>query len=361
MSRHVERINRLRHSLHKEQLDALLVTDAANVTYLSGFTGDSSWLLVGRDHVWLVTDGRYTEQAAAEAPHCEVVRRKDSLVAAVAELCPTAAVRTLGFSPDELTYGAYTKLVESLEGVEAVARKDLVENLRAVKDDEEIEAIRRAVRAADEAFMRIRGRLSPGGTEREVANALEFEMRGLGARKSSFELIVAARQRSSLPHAYATDAEIAPGDPVLIDWGAQVGTYCSDATRVLFLGAPSAQWREVYSAVLKAQRVAIEALSPGVPTKEVDAVARRAIAEAGYGERFAHGLGHGVGLKVHEKPALGEKAEDTLAEGMVVTIEPGIYIPGWGGVRLEDLVVVRRDGPEVLTSVPKSLEEAILT
>jgi len=330
------------------------------VTYLSGFTGDSSWLLVGRDHVWLVTDGRYTEQAAAEAPHCEIVRRTNSLAKTVAELSQRAGAATLGFSPDELTYAAYTTLAEALEKVELAPKKGLVENLRAIKDEDEIEAIRRAVRVADQAFATIRGQLSPGMTEREVANALEFEMRRLGARKGSFEIIVAARERSSLPHAYATDATIAPGDPVLIDWGAQVDLYCSDATRVLFLGAPTRKWREVYAAVLEAQKLATEALAPGVAAKEVDAVARRVLAEAGYGECFAHGLGHGVGLKVHEKPGLGEKSEDTIAEGMVVTVEPGVYIPGWGGVRLEDTVVVRRDGPEILTSVPKSLEEAIL-
>ena len=360
MSRHEERIGRLRHAFRREGLDALLVAGDANVTYLSGFSGDSSYLLVGLDRAWLITDGRYTEQAAAEAPHCEVERQKTTLAKKTAEVFTSSGAKSLGFSPAELTVAVHGDLVEALDGVVPAAAKDLVEKLRQVKDEDEIERIRRAAEVADAAFRAIRARLAPGQTEAEVASDLEHEMRKLGARKASFDTIVAARQRSSLPHAQPTDQPIAPGDAVLIDWGARRDLYCSDCTRVLFLTAPNARWREVYGAVRRGQQLALEAVRPGAALRDVDDAARRHIAEAGLGESFSHGLGHGVGLCVHEGPGLNTRAEGTLAEGMVVTIEPGVYLPGWGGVRIEDLVVVRKDGPEVLSSLPKDLEAAIL-
>jgi Xaa-Pro aminopeptidase len=361
VSRHAERLSRLRHALRQAGLDALLVAEPANVTYLSGFRGDSSWLLAGIDHTWLITDGRYTEQAAAEAPHCEIVRHTESLARSAADLAGGSGVKALGFAPAALSFAVHGELCEALDGrVEVVPRKGLVERLREVKDPEEIERIREAAHVADAAFVAIRSRLSPGSSEREVANALELEMRSLGARKGSFDAIVAARERSSLPHAQATDAVIAPGDAVLIDWGAELDLYCSDCTRVVFLTAPTERWREVYGVVRRAQQRAIETIRPGVELRQVDAAARELIAEAGYGENFSHGLGHGVGLRVHEAPTLNHRAEGQLAEGMVVTVEPGIYLPGWGGVRIEDLVVVREDGAQVLSSVAKDLDAAIM-
>lgn len=360
MSRHAERLDKLRHAMRQEGLDLFLVADVANVTYLTGFRGDSSYLLLSRDKAWLITDGRYTEQAAAEARQCEVVQHTVSLVKSCAELANASGGRALGFEPNVLTVAAHTDLVKELRGVEAVAKKGLVEKLRQVKDRGEIEAIRRAAALADEAFRKVRSRLGPGRTEAQVANDLEFEMRRRGARKGAFDAIVAARRRSSLPHARASQAAIAAGDPVLVDWGAELDLYCSDCTRMVFLKPPSARWRKVYQTVLVAQEKAIGAIRAGVAAKEVDAVAREHIAAAGHGEDFKHGLGHGVGLRVHEGPALSSRSEDTLAEGMVVTVEPGIYLAGWGGVRIEDLVVVRRDGAEVLSSLPKTLEAAIL-
>jgi Xaa-Pro aminopeptidase len=229
-----------------------------------------------------------------------------------------------------------------------------------VKDAEEIARIRAAAALADAAFQAICSRLAAGRTEAEVANELEFEMRRRGARKGSFEAIVAAGARSSLPHAQATRAVIGPRDPVLFDWGAELDLYCSDCTRVVFLKPPGRKWRRIYEAVRVAQQKAIAALRPGASCKEVDGVARTHIAKAGHRNDFRHGLGHGVGLRVHEAPTLGMRSEDTLAEGMVVTVEPGIYLAGWGGVRIEDTVVVRRDGAEVLSSLPKTLEAAIL-
>ncbi len=360
MSRHTERLDKLRHALHQEGLDLLLVAEVANVTYLTGFRGDSSWLLLGQDKAWLVTDGRYTEQAEAEAPDCEVVRHTVSLAKSTAELANASGGKTLGFEANVLTVATHGDLAKELQGVEAVPKKGLVEKLRRVKDEEEIERIRRAVALADGAFRKVRSRLGAGQTEAQVANSLEFEMRRRGARKGAFDAIVAARHRSSLPHAQATQATIAAGDPVLVDWGAELDLYCSDCTRMVFLKAPAARWRRVYQTVLAAQEKAIAAIRAGASGKEVDAAAREHIAGAGHGDDFKHGLGHGVGLRVHEGPTLSMRSEDTLAEGMVVTVEPGIYLAGWGGVRIEDLVVVRRDGAEVLSSLPKTLEAAIL-
>jgi Xaa-Pro aminopeptidase len=360
VSRHEARLDQFRHTLRQEGLDAYLVADSGNVTYLCGFSGDSSYLLVSPERAWLITDGRYTEQAAAEAPHCEVVRHKVSLAKTTADLAASSGAKSVGFAPAELSVAAHGDLTEGLGSVEAVPRKGLVEKLREVKDDEEIERIRRAAELALTAFRNIRSQIIPGRTEAAVATDLDYEMRKLGARKPSFDTIVAARQRSSLPHAQATQAVIAPGDAVLVDWGAERDLYCSDCTRVLFLTAPNARWREIHGLVRRAQEAAIAAARPGVPFRDVDDAARRTIADGGYGDNFAHGVGHGVGLRVHEGPALNARAEGKLAEGMVVTIEPGIYLPGWGGVRIEDLIVVRGDGAEVLAPLPKDLEAAIL-
>jgi len=360
VSRHAERLDKLRHALRQEGLDLFLVSEGANVTYLTGFTGDSSWLLVSQDHAWLVADGRYTEQAAAEAPQCEVVRHTVSLAKSSAELANGSGAKTLGFEPNVLTVATHGDLTKELQGVEAVPGKKLVETLRQVKDEDEIERVRRAAALADAAFRTVRSGLAPGLSEAQVANDLEYEMRRLGARKPSFESIIAARQRSSLPHARATDAVLAAGDPVLVDWGAEVDLYCSDCTRMVFLGAPDARWREIHEIVREAQALALAAIGAGVAGRDVDAAARTHIAQAGYGDAFKHGLGHGVGLRVHEGPTLSARSDDTLAEGMVVTVEPGIYVAGWGGVRIEDVAVVRKDGAEVLSSLPKTLEAAIL-
>jgi len=383
VSRHAERLDKLRHALRQEALDLLLVSEGGNVTYLTGFRGDSAYLLLDQGHAWLIADGRYTEQAAAEAPQCEVVRQTASLVKSSAELANASGGKTLGFEPNVLTVATHGDLTKELQGVEAVPKKGLVEKQRQVKDEEEIERIRAAVALADAAFRSVvggvsivggvatrrvsrdgdippTGGLAAGVSEAQVANHLEYEMRRLGARKPSFESIVAARQRSSLPHAQATHAAIGAGDPVLIDWGAELDLYCSDCTRMAFLGAPDARWREIYEIVREAQALAIAAIRAGVAGRDVDAAARTHITQSGYGDAFKHGLGHGVGLRVHEGPTLSARSEDTLAEGMVVTVEPGIYIAGWGGVRIEDLVVVRSDGPEVLSSLPKALEAAIL-
>jgi len=355
-----QRIDCLRYALRQEPVDAFLVSDPANVTYLTGFRGDDSYLLLDQDHLFLVTDSRYTEQAAAEAPQCEIVKRDGSIIKETAKAFGRLGAKSLGIEAASMSVSSFRDLAEALEGVEPLPKKGLVEKLREVKDEGEIERIRKAAALADATLTALRGQIVPGMTEREVANRIDFSLREAGARRPSFEPIVAARQRSSLPHAQATDARLAPGDAVLIDWGAERDLYSSDCTRMFFLAAPDARWREVYATVRRAQELAIEAIRAGAGLREVDAVARQHISQAGYGSNFGHGLGHGVGLRVHESPSMNERAEGTLAAGMVVTVEPGIYLPGWGGVRIEDLVVVRQEGAEVLTSLPKELDAVIL-
>ncbi|MFW6162263.1 MAG: M24 family metallopeptidase [Planctomycetota bacterium] len=360
MSAHPQRVDRLRQALQDKGLPNLLVSDEANVTYLTGFTGDSTWLLVTEDRQRLLTDSRYTEQAGHEAPQCELVERKETLVKALGETLAQAEVSRLAFEADALAYATYEEIAEELDGVELLPARDLVEGLRQTKDETEVERVREAIAVAEGAFEEVVAALAAGQSERQVAVTLDHALRRRGARKGSFEACVAARERSSLPHAQPTDAVIQPGDTVLIDWGAEVDLYCSDCTRTLFLSRPDSRWLEIYGVVLAAQRKAIDAIRPGMELKAVDAVAREHIAAAGYGERFGHGLGHGIGLRVHEQPRLSRQAEGTVAAGNVVTVEPGIYIPGWGGVRIEDVIVVREDGAEVLTSLPSDLEAVIL-
>lgn len=360
MSVHDERVARLRHTLREQEIQAVLVTDVANVTYLTGFRGDDSALVLTDGRQWFITDSRYTEQAAAEAPQCELVQRTESLIKAAAEVLERSGATSLAVEGDALSYANYVRLADALDGVEPVPKENLVEALREVKDEDEIERIRQAVAVAEAAFRDVTSQLAAGQSELAVATALDNAMRRRGARKAAFESIVAARERSSLPHAQATDARIEPGDAVLFDWGAERDLYCSDTTRVVFLAPPGDRWRQVYTTVLDAQRKAIGAIRAGAAMKDVDAAARDHIADAGHGDHFGHGLGHGVGLRVHERPSVNQRADATLAEGMVITVEPGIYLPGWGGVRIEDLVCVRKDGAEVLTTLPKDLDAMVL-
>ncbi|MBL7223178.1 MAG: aminopeptidase P family protein [Candidatus Brocadiae bacterium] len=361
MSRHAERTDRLRRVLREHSLELLFVCHPANVTYLTGFRGDSSHLLVGHDHLWFITDSRFAEQAQAEAPGCEVVEHQNSLIKQTAATAASTGLRRLAFEEAHLTCASHRELGAELPSMALEPTKDLVENLRAVKDREEQNLIRKTAAAADAAFADVVADIRPGRTELDVASRLEYAMQQHGCRKPSFDTIVAAGPRASLPHAESTHAEIQPGDPVLVDWGGVRDLYCSDATRVVHPTEPDDLWREVYTIVLAAQERAIQAIRDGVPIRDVDAAARSHIADAGYGGHFGHGLGHGVGLQVHEAPRLHAKSDGILSEGMVVTIEPGIYLPGQGGVRIEDLVLVCQDGPEILTTAPKNIETACLS
>ncbi|TQR84659.1 M24 family metallopeptidase [Mycobacterium hodleri] len=356
-----QRRARLRRRLAAADLDAMLVTDLVNVRYLSGFTGSNAALLirVDDDVPVLATDGRYVTQAAQQSPDAEVVIER----ACAPRLAAAAAgrgVRRLGFESHVVTVDNHALLVKAAGDVELVRAAGAVEALREVKDAGEIALLRLACEAADAALADLvaAGGLRAGRTEKEVGRDLESRMLDHGADGVSFETIVAAGANSAIPHHRPTDAELAAGDFVKIDFGALVAGYHSDMTRTFVL-APVAQWQiDVYDLVATAQRRGREALAPGVSLSGVDGASRQVIADAGFAEKFGHGLGHGVGLEIHEAPGISASSAGTLLAGSAVTVEPGVYLPGRGGVRIEDTLVVGSDdkpAPELLTRFPKEL------
>jgi len=351
------RADRLSKRLPDAGVDVVLVTNTVNVRYLTGYTGSNGIAVVGPETRVFVTDFRYVEQAAAEVEQSFDRRRSPQhLIEGLEDALPPGELR-LGFEAAHMSVNEHARVRELLpKRIELVATTGLVEDLRAVKDHGELAAIRAATELADEAFaVLIAGGLI-GRTERDLATALEFEMRRRGAIRPSFDPIVAAGPHGALPHARPREKQIRSGELVVIDWGAQLEDgYCSDCTRTVASGVVSDVAREVYELVLDAQLAALEDVKAGAAGREVDAVARSAIQAAGHGDQFGHGLGHGVGLEVHEAPRLAQRSESVLAVGNVVTVEPGVYVPGEFGVRIEDLVVVTDDGCEILTSVSKEL------
>jgi Xaa-Pro aminopeptidase len=362
MSRFETRRGQLRKLLRGAGADALLVTNFTNVTYLTGFTGDDSYLVVGAKETILVSDPRYTTQLEEECPDITVSIRPPgkNMLDGVAEAVRAAKAATLAVEADSMSVGLHAQLEAKLAKVKLAPAAGLVEQLRVIKDKQEIDEIRLAARYAEKAFAILRATLRPERTEKEIAADLEYQLRLLGARGCSFPPIIAVGPRAALPHAQPTDQRIGDDDFVLVDWGATARHYKSDLTRVLVTGKISPKLERVYNVVLKAQEQAIAAIKPGLTGREVDAVARRVIADAGFGRHFGHGLGHGLGLDIHEAPRLAAAAEQLLKPGMVVTVEPGVYLPGWGGVRIEDDILVTKTGYEVLTDVPKKLEECVV-
>lgn len=356
------RRDRLRRALRKPNADAILITDFTNVTYLTGFTGDDSYLLVLREGQILISDGRYTTQLAEECPGLDLFIRRPgvTMFQAIKRVLGSTRVRRLAIEADAMSVALRDRIAADSPRVEIAPTSGLVERLRRIKDKEEIARIRQAVWYAEKGFAVLRAALRPDKTEKQVADELEYQLRLFGARGCAFPTIVAAGPRAALPHATATHQPIGSSDFVLVDWGASEGLYVSDLTRVLVTGRISPKLERVYGVVLKAQRKAIAAVRPGVTTNEVDRVAREVIAEAGFRRYFGHGLGHGLGLRVHEAPRLAPDCRVPLRPGMVITVEPGIYLPGWGGIRIEDDVLVTRTGHEVLTQVPKQLEELVV-
>ena len=362
MSAHSKRQSRLRQLLRRSKVDALLVTSFTNVTYLTGFTGDDSYLLVTQDASALITDPRYTTQLEEECPGLPLYVREpgERMLPATAGVVRDAGVAVLGCEEDALTVGAAQKLAEDLGDVRIDPQAALVESLRLIKDRGEIDAIREAGVIARRALDVIRAAWTPEATEQEIARELEYQARRFGGKSLSFPAIVAAGPRAALPHATPTGARVGDEAFTLIDWGVYAPLYASDLTRMVVTAPPTKKFAKVYNTVLKDQVAAIEAIRPGVTCGSVDAVARKLITKAGYGKQFGHGLGHGLGLDVHEGPTLGRNQDTELRPGMVVTVEPGIYLPGWGGVRIEDDVLVTKAGYELLTDVPKTLEDSRL-
>jgi Xaa-Pro aminopeptidase len=351
----LSRADRVAAMLAERELDALLVTDLVNVRYLTGFTGSNGMAVVGPELRRFITDFRYVEQAAEQVEGFDREQAPQEFVDALAGGWPEGAMR-LGFEDDDVSVRRYGRLRDAIPApVELVPAGGIVQELRAVKDAGEIARIRAAAVLADEAYGLVRDQGLVGRTEREVALAIENEMRRLGAEGPSFPSIVASAERGALPHAVPTDAAIPRGTLVTLDIGARLDGYCSDCTRTWATGELPDDLAEAYALVLRAQQEALAAVRPGPDGRELDAVARSIIEEAGHGERFGHGLGHGVGLEVHEAPRLARTAGAPLVAGNVVTIEPGVYLPGRGGVRIEDLVVVTADGHTVLSGTTKEL------
>jgi Xaa-Pro aminopeptidase len=364
MDHHARRRENLARLLAEEGLDAMLVTNPVNVTYLTGFTGDSSFVVLSGDRALLLSDPRYVGQIGEECPEVETHIRTTAqkLHEVAAEVLSRLGARAVGCESASLTLAEAEALRGAAPAVEWKPGGDRVEGLRMIKDAVELGEIREAIGVAERAFAAFRALLRPADREKDLADAMEGFIRRCGGLGSAFPPIIAAGERSALPHCPPTDRRVGEAELLLVDWGA-VGPrqYRSDLTRVLDArrNSPSTthgpKLDEVHAVVLRAQQAAIRAVRPGAVAKDIDAAARAVIAEAGYGEHFGHGLGHGIGLQVHEAPAVRPLSETVLQPGMVFTVEPGVYLPGWGGVRIEDDVLVTEDGVRVLTQVPREL------
>jgi Xaa-Pro aminopeptidase len=351
----VSRGDRVAARLGEKEVDLLLVTDLTNIRYLTGFTGSNALAIVGPDTRRFITDFRYVERAKAEVTEFDRERAPQDFTESLAGGWPEGELR-LGFEDQHVSVRQHGRLRSVLpECIELVPAGELVEAERAVKEPGELDAIRAATALADQVYEWLAQQGLVGRTEREVALALEQEMRRLGAEGPSFDSIVASGEHGALPHAEPRDVAIAEGTLVTLDIGAVVDGYCSDGTRTWATGELPDDLAEIYELVRRAQQAALDEVAAGRTGRELDAVARDLIDSEGHGEHFGHGLGHGVGMDVHESPRLARPSTDTLAAGNVVTVEPGVYLPGRGGVRIEDIVVVTADGREVLSSTPKEL------
>lgn len=348
-----ERIDRLRSLMLERRIEALLVTRRENVQYLTGFTGSSGSVLVSPKRMVLITDFRYMLQARAEAPGMQLVIQKNEWTLAVKKAAERIGAGKLWFDESSVTVETAGRLRKA--GLSLKGSPDIVAELRQKKDEAELSAIRRAIRRAEESFLEIRRLIRPGAKERDIAIRLEYLMRSKGARRQAFETIVASGRNGAMPHASTTDRCIRQGDLVTIDFGAEADGYYCDITRTVCAGRPTKKQREIHGIVQAARQAAIALIRPGAECSDVDAEARRIIKNAGYGRYFGHATGHGVGLMVHEGPVVSARSKTRMGAGMVVTIEPGIYIPGWGGVRIEDMVLVTETGAEVMTSLARDL------
>jgi len=358
------RRRKLLRKLKSEKLGGMLVTHELNVTWLTGFRGDSTWLIISRDDCILISDSRYTTQIENECPGLDMNIRsnKVSIVDATAKVLNGLDIQSLAYESDYLTVQTFEEISSAVDSVELAPLPKVLIELRAVKDASEIQEIRDAVEQAERGHAVIRASLLPGQTELEIAHNLEHAMRGFGAVGVAFDPIIAVGRQAALPHARPGQQRI-KDDPILLtDWGAESsGGYRSDLTRTYMIaGKITKKFEKVYRTVLKAQLEAIQKIRPGAKCADVDRAARKVIDEAGYGKYFGHGLGHGIGLFIHENPRFSPISKDVLEAGMVVTVEPGIYMPDWGGIRIEDDILVTKEGYEVLTSVPKSLEETLI-
>lgn len=349
------RIGKLRKKLEQASLDAILITNPINRRYISGFSGSSGYVVVTPSRAVLFTDFRYRTQAPQQAVHYEIVEHGAKPMDAVRELLNEIRAGKIGFEQNHVTYGTYQSLRTSFDGIELAGTDGWIEELRMVKDEAELAIMREAADLADRTFHYIIGRIKPGVSERQIALELEFFMREHGADGPSFDTIVASGERSALPHGVASDRMIGNNEFVKLDFGAYYKGYCSDITRTVVVGKPSDKHREIYGIVLEAQLAGLAGIKPGMTGMEADGLTRDIIRRYGYSDYFGHGTGHGLGMEIHEEPRLSLTGAVVLRPGMTVTVEPGIYLPDFGGVRIEDDVVVTENGVERLTQSSKDL------
>ncbi len=357
------RRGRLLRKLKEPGVDSLIISGLSNVRYLTGFTGDSSWLFLNASTTIVLSDTRYATQLADECPELNVEIRDSSstIFDLAAKVINKTKAKRIGFESDHLTVSQHKTLCEKVTTAELVPTTELAERLREVKDKWEIEQIRTAVQCAERGISVVRSSLRPNQTESEIRYLLEASMRDFGAAGPGFEPIVAVGPTAAQPHAHAGDRPVSESPVLLIDWGAQTKTgYCSDLTRIFFTGKPTKQMELVYKTVRAAQQAAIEAIRPGAKCIDVDRIARSMIEKAGFGGFFGHGLGHGFGLEIHESVRMSPISKQQFEPGMVVTCEPGIYLPGKFGVRIEDDILVTGSGNEILSSVPREFEEVLV-
>ena len=339
-----------------DEYDAVLISDRSNIRYLSGFTGTFAYLVISRDKAFILTDSRYTMQARQQCPHFTLEKlARYTPPASIARLCERENWAVLAFERHDLSFDFYDRLKSCFGRANLIPLEQAVEQFRAVKDEEEIALIRTAEHIGDAAFRQVLELVRPGVTERELAFELELAMRRAGASGLSFETIVASGVRSAMPHGVASNKKIERGDLVVFDFGCVYDGYCSDMTRTIGVGTLSEAQKDLYALVLKAQQSALAAARAGVIGEKMQDLVQAVFDKAGFGSYFGHGLGHSVGLEIHEEPRFSRNVKEQLPAGTVISVEPGLYVPGIGGVRIEDLVVLREGGCENLTTSPKEL------
>jgi len=347
------RLDKFKEAAFKKKLKAAFISNTKNCSYLSGFTGDDSFLLISEEKNIFITDSRYAEQAAAQAPDFQVREYKGAMLDALFEELGKNKINVMGFEDSDTFISTYKNMKRKL-GVRLEPLGDALLKQRSIKDATELGNIKKAVQVADSAFEHILGFIKPGISEMDVAAELEYNMKKNGAEKCAFDTVVASGERSSMPHGVASSRILKKGDAVTLDYGAVVSGYCSDITRTVFIGKPEEEILKIYGIVLEAQRRAIEGAFCSMRGSEIDSIARDYIKEKGYNEYFGHGLGHGIGLDIHEEPRLSPKSETIIKNGMTVTVEPGVYIPGKYGVRIEDDIVINGQEPIILTKAAKN-------
>jgi Xaa-Pro aminopeptidase len=353
---HSDRLTRLRAHVASAGVDGVVLTKATNRQYVTGFAGSAGIAIVSAVGASLIADFRYVEQATAQAPEFTVVRATGPLIEAAGAVVKEMGLRRIGVEADAMPVGTYRKLATAVAPAEVVPL-DGIDRVRWIKSADEVDSLRKAMRISDESFAAVLPMIHAGVREHEIAVALEDQLRRRGAQKIAFDTIVASGPRSALPHGVATDRVIGRGEFVTVDYGGIVDGYCSDCTRTVVTAPASDRHHELYMLVLRAQRAALDGLRPGITGREGDRLARDVIVAAGHGDAFGHGLGHGLGLAVHEGPTLSPREDAVLPAGSVVTVEPGVYLAGWGGVRIEDVVVLTDTGCQNLTGLAKTLIE----